>query len=92
MNDLINKKHSFKYLKMMLKIFSKIIYSLGLLSLSLLIVIFIYYNNSGIKENFPPKKFFKKIDNIIIDRYLGFSFFEIDDYFLSLNTYVWRCI
>ena len=82
MNDLINKKHSFKYLKMMLKIFSKIIYSLGLLSLSLLIVIFIYYNNSGIKENFPPKKFFKKIDNIIIDRYLGFSFFEIDDYFL----------
>ena len=82
MNDLINKKHSFNFLKKILKIFSKIIYSLGLLSFSLIIIVFIYYNNSGIKENFPPKKFFQKIDNIIINKYLGFSLFEIDDYLL----------
>ncbi len=32
-------------------------------------------------HSYKPLIFLKKIDEIIIDKYLGFSFFEIDDYF-----------
>ena len=31
-------------------------------------------------ERYKPVEVLKKIDKIIIDKYLGFSFFEIDDY------------
>ena len=34
------------------------------------------------KESFPPKEFVKKIDEIIFNKYTGFSLFEIDNYFL----------
>ncbi len=76
-----DKKYSLKYPKKILNIFSKAIYALGLLTFSSILIILIYYNNSGMKDSFPPKKFFQKIDNIIINKYLGFSIFEIDDYF-----------
>lgn len=48
-----------------------------------------YYYNSGLYEKFKPIPLIKKIDKIILDKYLGVSFFEIDDYlkikFLSLK-------
>ena len=31
-------------------------------------------------ERFKPIMLMKKIDKVIIDKYFGFSFFEIDDY------------
>ena len=31
-------------------------------------------------KRFPPHNLFKSVDRVILDRYLGFSFFEIDDY------------
>ena len=48
-----------------------------------------YYYSSGLYEKFKPIPLIKKIDKIILDKYLGVSFFEIDDYlkikFLSLK-------
>jgi hypothetical protein len=82
-----DKKYSLKYVKKTLEIFSKAIYALGLLVFSLILITLIYYNNSGMRESFPPTKLFQKIDNIIINKYLGFSIFEIDDYvFIKFKT------
>ena len=39
-----------------------------------------YYYNSGMNDRFKPYALIKKVDNVILDRYLGFSIFEIDDY------------
>ena len=33
------------------------------------------------KNDYPPKDLIKKIDELILNKYIGFSFFEIDDYF-----------
>ena len=41
---------------------------------------FFYYFNSGMYQRYKPIEVFKKIDKIILYKYLGFSFFEIDDY------------
>ena len=82
-----DKKYSLKFPKKILNIFSRVIYVLGLLTFSLIFLILIYYNTSGMKESFPPTKFIQKIDNIIINKYLGFSIFEIDDYlFIKFKT------
>ena len=50
--------------------------------MSLVLIIFLagYYYNSGMYQRFKPYSLVKKIDKIILDRYLGFSIFEIDDY------------
>ena len=39
-----------------------------------------YYYNSGMHERFKPIQLIKKIDKIILEKYLGASIFEIDDY------------
>ena len=33
------------------------------------------------KNDYPPKDLIKKIDELILNKYIGFSFFENDDYF-----------
>jgi len=53
-----------------------------------ILVIFIYYSNSGMKKNFPPSKLIEKIDTIIFNKYTGFSLLEIDDYiFIKLKSF-----
>ena len=82
------KKLSFNFFKEIIKYFSNFIFYLGLLTFFVSVVLFIYYQSSGIKQNFPPKLFIKKIDTIIFDKYLGFSFFEIDDYIsIKINNF-----
>ncbi len=79
---IIKKKNTpIKYLGIFNKIFSKFIYSIGILFFSMFLIISIYYSTSGMKESFPPKEFIKKVDRIIFNKYTGFSIFEIDDYF-----------
>ena len=39
-----------------------------------------HYFNSGMYERYKPLTLLKKIDNVIFDRYFGFSFFELDEY------------
>ena len=78
---IIKKKlNQFPFINLILKFINKLIQILG--SISLLIIIFLtfYYFNSGMYERYKPLMLLKKVDEIIINKYLGFSFFEIDDY------------
>ena len=39
-------------------------------------------------KRFPPLQFIKNVDRVILDRYIGFSFFRIDDYFkIKINNF-----
>jgi hypothetical protein len=82
----IKKKNFFIIIK---KVFSNFIYSIGLITFLITIMLIGYYYSSGMYEKFKPIPLIKKIDKIILDKYLGVSFFEIDDYlkikFLSLK-------
>ena len=67
---IIKKKNTpIKYLGIFNKIFSKFIYSIGILFFSMFLIISIYYSTSGMKESFPPKEFIKKVDRIIFNKY-----------------------
>ena len=76
------KKSSLKTLKLLNKLISKIIYFFGIISISLITLIVVYYLSSGMKNSFPPKELVKKIDRIVVNKYMGFSMLEIDDYLL----------
>jgi len=71
------------------KFISKLIYFIGTIVFFLIILIIGYYYTSGMHERFKPVPLIKKIDKVILDKYLGFSIFEIDEYikikFISLK-------
>ena len=78
---IIKKKlNQFPFLNFLLKLLNKIIQFLGSISLLIIIFLLFHYFNSGMYERFKPITLIKKIDKVIFDKYLGFSFFEIDDY------------
>ena len=72
--------NQFPFVKLVLTILNRLIQFLGSVSLLTIILLIFYYFNSGMYERYKPLLFLKKIDEVIIDKYLGFSFFEIDDY------------
>ena len=79
---MILKKNSSKlsFLLNVKKLISKFIYFVGVISFLLFILIIGYYYSSGMYERFKPIPLIKKIDKVILNKYLGFSIFEIDDY------------
>ncbi|MDA7823897.1 CotH kinase family protein [Candidatus Pelagibacter sp.] len=62
------------------KIFFKIIFIFGSLSFISALFLVFYYFNSGTYHSFKPLSLLKKIDQVIVNKHLGFSFFKIDDY------------
>ncbi len=79
---IIKKKEiRYKILKKISDLFSKIFLFLGITSFLFLFVLIIYYFSSGLSKRFPPLQFIKNVDRVILDRYIGFSIFKIDDYF-----------
>ena len=54
----------------------------GIMTIFLFFISSVYYFNSGMKNDYPPKFLIKKIDELILNKYIGFSLFEIDDYFV----------
>ncbi|MDA7714367.1 hypothetical protein N8824_03600 [Candidatus Pelagibacter sp.] len=74
------KKENENFLKIIKKIFSKFIYFTGLISLLITVILISYYYSSGMHERFKPIPLIKKIDEVILKKYLGTSIFEIDDY------------
>jgi hypothetical protein len=78
----ILKKNIFKlpFLSVIKKLFSKLIFFMGIIFFTIVITIISYYYSSGMHERFKPNILVKKIDKVILDKYLGFSIFEIDDY------------
>ena len=79
---MIFKKNIYEipFLNKIKKIILKITYFIGVISIALILFFAAYYYNSGMYERFKPYTLMKKIDKVILDKYLGFSFFEIDDY------------
>ncbi len=79
---LVKKKEiNYKIFLNLKNILSKIIFYIGLFFLSIFVLLMIYYFTSGLNKRFPPLQFIKKVDHVILDRHIGFSFFKLDDYF-----------
>ena len=62
------------------KALSKLIFISGVGTILLIISIFGYYYTSGVSDRHNPYELIKKFDQLILDKHLGFSIFEIDDY------------
>ena len=78
---IIKKKlNQFPFIKFILNILNRLIQVIGSISLLVIILLTFHYFNSGMYERYKPLLLLKKIDKVIIDKYFGFSFFEIDDY------------
>ena len=78
---ILNKKaKNENFFKITKKVFSKFIYFIGLITFLITVTLIGYYYNSGMYERFKPIPLIKKIDKIILEKYLGVSIFEIDDY------------
>ena len=78
---ILNKKaKNENFFKITKKVFSKFIYFIGLVTFLTTVTLISYYYNSGMYERFKPIQLIKKIDKIILEKYLGVSLFEIDDY------------
>ena len=68
------------FLEKIKKAISKLIFITGVGTILLIISIFGYYYTSGMSDRYNPYALIKKIDQVVLDRQLGFSIFEIDDY------------
>jgi len=78
---ILNKKAKNKnFFKVTKKVFSKFIYFIGLTTFLITIILIGYYYSSGMYERFKPIPLIKKVDKTILEKYLGVSIFEIDDY------------
>ena len=78
---ILNKKAKNKnFFKVTKKVFSNFIYSIGLITFLITIMLIGYYYSSGMYERFKPIPLIKKVDKTILEKYLGVSIFEIDDY------------
>ena len=67
-------------LNLLLIFFNRLVQIIGTISLLIIILLMFHYFNSGMYERYKPLTLLKKIDNVIFDRYFGFSFFELDEY------------
>ena len=74
------KKNHFPIVQLLKKLISRIIFFLGSCTLILFLLMTFYYFNSGLYHQYKPPTLLKKIDNQILYRYFGFSFFKLDDY------------
>ena len=74
------KINQFSFLNIVLKILNRFIQVIGSISLLIVILLTIYYFNSGMYARYKPLEALKKIDKVIFNKYLGFSLFELDDY------------
>ena len=78
---IIKKKlNQFPFINLIFKIINRLIQIVGSISLLIIIFLIFYYFNSGMYERYKPLMLLKKVDDVIINKYFGFSFFEIDDY------------
>jgi hypothetical protein len=68
-------------MKILLKLFSQIIFAVGLITSLIIIILLIYYFNSGMYERYKAPFLLKKINDKIIYKYFGFDFYKLDKYF-----------
>ena len=76
------KKNSFnyRYLFFIKSLFSKFLFVLGSISFVLIISVFIYYFSSGLSKTYGLKNFITKVNEKILDRYLGVNILKKNEY------------
>jgi len=77
------KKNYFPIIQFLKKLISRIIFFLGTITLIIFLLMTFYYLSSGLYNQYKPKVVLEKIDNQILYRYFGFSFFKLDDYLIN---------
>ena len=77
------KKNYFPIIQFLKKLISRIIFFLGTITLIIFLLMTFYYLSSGLYNQYKPKAVLEKIDNQILYRYFGFSFFKLDDYLIN---------
>ena len=78
---LIKKKFfNSNYLLFIKSLFNKFLFVLGFIFLILIISVFIYYFSSGLSKSYSPKIFIIKVNEKILDRYLGINILKLNDY------------
>ena len=78
---MIIKKNNYGFfVTKILEYSSKLIFFIGILVSIFSFVILIYYFSSGLSERYPFFSLIKKVDKVILQKYVGFSLYEIDDY------------
>ena len=92
---IIKKKlNQFPFINLLKLIFLRLIFITGTLTLLLITLLIFYYLNSGMYERYKPLSALKKIDQVVVSKYLGFSFLKIDDYlqkkFKSLKFIIFK--
>ncbi len=84
---IFKKKNSYKFIENIRNYLSKILITIGLFSSIIFFIIILYYFSSGMSHRFSPINLIKSVDRVILDKYVGFSIFEIDEYFkLKINS------
>ena len=79
---LIKKKFlDFRYLFFIKYLFTKFLFGLGFIFFIIIISSITYYFSSGINDNHSPKSFIIKVNNKILDPYLGVDILKYDSYF-----------
>ena len=78
---LIKKKFfDYKYLLLIKSLFAKFLFGLGSISFILLISVFIYYFSSGLSKTYGLKTVIIKVNEKILDRYLGINILKKNEY------------
>lgn len=79
---MILKKKNYDFLSTsILGYLSKLIFLIGIVVSFFFFIILIYYYSSGLSDRYPFFSLIKKVDKVILQKYVGFSLYEIDDYF-----------
>ena len=78
---LIKKKiFNYSYLLFIKSLFSKFLFGLGSISFVLIISVFIYYFSSGLSKTYGLKIFITKVNEKVLDRYLGVNILKKNEY------------
>ena len=78
---MIIKKNNYGFLvTKILESLSKLIFLIGILVSIFSFTILLYYFSSGLSDRYPFFSLIKKVDKVILQKYVGFSLYEIDDY------------
>jgi len=79
---LIKKKFlDFRYLLFIKSLFTKFLLGLGSIFFIIIISSITYYFSSGLNDSYSPKNFIIKVNNKILDPYLGVDILKYDSYF-----------
>ena len=71
---------NYRYLLFIKSLFSKFLFGLGSISFVLIISVFIYYFSSGLSKTYSLKIFITKVNEKILDRYLGVNILKKNEY------------